>query len=373
MFTMASKSHWPILYIAGLGLVGLPLIGCYLAGQPIAQYLEFPPRTRYVAHAPFSTWAFFCYTFFILLIVGLLAAGGRRKSETNQKKTAPRHRPFPWWGWTALAGCLVFWILAWTRFAWFAPLQPHTFFPLWLTFIVLINALYLYRSGRCMLIHQRAYFVRLFFFSAGFWWFFEYLNRFVQNWYYTGSDYPPLTYFILATLSFSTVLPAVLGMRDLLRTFTWVENRFQTPRPKPVGNTAAFAWFCLAASSAGLAGIGVWPDLLFPLLWVSPLLVITSLQRLSGQLHIFAPSVHGDWRPVVSAALAALVCGFFWEMWNLYSLARWTYSVPLVHRFQIFEMPLLGYAGYLPFGLECAVVGNILENRPSPEMRTPHP
>jgi len=232
MFTMASKSHWPILYIAGLGLVGLPLIGCYLAGQPIAQYLEFPPRTRYVAHAPFSTWAFFCYTFFILLIVGLLAAGGRRKSETNQKKTAPRHRPFPWWGWTALAGCLVFWILAWTRFAWFAPLQPHTFFPLWLTFIVLINALYLYRSGRCMLIHQRAYFVRLFFFSAGFWWFFEYLNRFVQNWYYTGSDYPPLTYFILATLSFSTVLPAVLGMRDLLRTFTWVENRFQTPQAK---------------------------------------------------------------------------------------------------------------------------------------------
>ena len=62
---------------------------------------------------------------------------------------------------------------------------------------------------------------------------------------------------------------------------------------------------------------------------------------------------------MVSAALAALICGFFWEMWNFYSLARWTYSVPLVHRFQIFEMPLLGYAGYLPFGLECAVMGSL--------------
>jgi hypothetical protein len=32
-----------------------------------------------------------------------------------------------------------------------------------------------------------------------------------------------------------------------------------------------------------------------------------------------------------------------------------------VHRYLIFEMPLLGYAGYLPFGLQCAVVGSLLE------------
>ena len=36
--------------------------------------------------------------------------------------------------------------------------------------------------------------------------------------------------------------------------------------------------------------------------------------------------------------------------------AKWEYSIPYVHRFEIFEMPLVGYAGYLPFGLECAVV-----------------
>jgi hypothetical protein len=34
--------------------------------------------------------------------------------------------------------------------------------------------------------------------------------------------------------------------------------------------------------------------------------------------------------------------------------------VPFVHRFQIFEMPLLGYAGYLPFGLECLIIMEML-------------
>ncbi len=355
------KSAGSILCSAGILLIGLPLLGSYLAGQPLRQYLEFPPKTRYVVHAPFSAWAFFWLSLFILLVLGLLVAGGRHRiARPKQNKVAGTHR-FPGWGWSALAGCLFFWGLAWTRFDWFAALQPHTFFPLWFAFIVLLNAICQYRSGHCLLIDRRGYFMRLFFISAAFWWFFEYLNRFVQNWYYTGSQYPPLTYFLLATLSFSTVLPAVLSMQELIRTFPAFEARYHGFRPRPQRNGRVWALICLLLASAGLAGIGVWPDLLFPLLWVSPLLIITSLQRLYGQAHIFTQTGHGDWRPVISAALAALICGFFWEMWNFYSLARWSYSVPLVHRFQVFEMPLLGYTGYLPFGLECAMIGNLLK------------
>jgi hypothetical protein len=59
-------------------------------------------------------------------------------------------------------------------------------------------------------------------------------------------------------------------------------------------------------------------------------------------------------------ALAALCCGLFWEMWNAHSLARWQYALPYVERFRIFEMPALGYAGYLPFGLECALICDLV-------------
>jgi hypothetical protein len=114
-------------------------------------------------------------------------------------------------------------------------------------------------------------------------------------------------------------------------------------------------------SAMGLAGIGVWPNYLFPLLWVSPLTIIISLQTLMGETTIIDQMATGDWRWAFSSVLAALICGGFWEMWNFYSLAKWEYSIPFVHRFEIFEMPVLGYAGYLPFGLECAVVGDMLD------------
>jgi len=117
----------------------------------------------------------------------------------------------------------------------------------------------------------------------------------------------------------------------------------------------------LLLSAAGLAGIGIWPNHLFFLLWVSPLLILVCLQTLMKERHIFSEMAAGDWRGAVAAALAALVCGWFWEMWNYFSLAKWEYSVPLVHRFLIFEMPLLGYWGYLSFGLECIVIGGMLE------------
>jgi hypothetical protein len=49
-------------------------------------------------------------------------------------------------------------------------------------------------------------------------------------------------------------------------------------------------------------------------------------------------------------------------MWISNSLAYWQYSVPFVARFHLFEMLIIGYAGYLPFGFECMVVANLLRS-----------
>ena len=339
-------------------LLGLPLLGVFLSGKPLSPYFEFPPRTMHVMHAPFSCWVFAAYILFIGVfttpfLVRIIKPGISIPSTGHP-------RLFPWWGWFGLLLATVFWIFAWTRFSWFRLFQAHTFTPLWVSYILTLNALTFRRKGRCLLLDRPFRFLLLFPFSALFWWFFEYLNRFVQNWQYAGVQFGPGEYVLYATLSFSTVLPAVTSTREFILSFPVIQRKYHHFLPLRLSHPGKWGAFILCAAAAGLAGLSVWPDLLFALLWISPLLILVSLQAILKEPTIFSPLAHGDWRGVLSWALAALICGFFWEMWNYWSLAKWAYHVPFVHRFEVFEMPILGYAGYLPFGLECAVVSEMV-------------
>ncbi len=342
-------------------MVLMPVCGSLLAGNELKTYLEFPPLTRYVEHAGFSWPVFLAMVLFVIAVTAPVTA---RVLFSDTQRRSQRPYPFPLWGWGALLLCIVSWIMAWTRFDWFADYQIFTFSPLWLGYIGIVNALTYRRTGTCMLTNRPTYLVRLFLVSAVFWWFFEYLNRFVQNWYYLGVDgLSPIQYAIFATLPFSTVLPAVLGTCELLETFPRLSAGLQTYRKVAVRNTRLAALSILACAAAGLFGIGIYPDFLYPLLWLSPLFILTSMQHLAGMETIFSPLRLGNWERIFLLATSALLCGFFWEMWNYFSYAKWIYSIPFVQKFHIFEMPLIGYAGYLPFGLECGVIADFTAQR----------
>ncbi len=341
-------------------LVGMPLLGVRLAGLPVARYLSFPPATGFVPHAPFSGTAFAVY--------GVLTAAAAApflvrafRHRGRPRAPLPPH-PVPWWGWAGVLLGAVSWLLAWTRFPRFAPLQDHTFTPLWVSYILAVNGLAVRKTGGCLMLARPGYFLALFPASSAFWWFFEYLNRFVQNWHYPGAEeYTAAGYVLAASIPFSTVLPAVLSTKDLLEHSGRIAEPFRAFFPVRLPGETAVAAAVLLGSCAALAGIGLWPERLYSLVWVAPLLVLSSLQALTGGKTIFAPVREGDWSSPVCAALAALVCGFFWEMWNFHSQAKWVYSIPYVQRFPLFEMPALGYAGYLPFGLQCAAAAALLE------------
>jgi len=171
-------------------LLGLPFLGIVLAGYSIGGYFEFPPKTQYISHAPFSWIAFAAYTLFVLAAVLPLIIRGFTGFKSGCKDSLNKYS-FPWWGWVGVFTGIIAWIFAWTRFSWFVCFQPHTFFPLWFSFILVVNALCYRKSGYCMMINRPGYFLLLFPVSAMFWWFFEYLNRFVQNWHYVGVDFAP--------------------------------------------------------------------------------------------------------------------------------------------------------------------------------------
>ena len=350
-------------------VLGLPLIGVYLSGRSVELFVSFPPLTVPVVHRSFSWLVFLMYILPSAGIIALIVAAARSKPNQSNKSNKPEsvssepERHLPWWGWVALGVLTISWILAWTRFPWFAAYQRLTFIPLWFSYIIVANALCMRQSGRCPLLHESIFFVGLFPLSAVFWWFFEYLNQFVHNWFYTGVDYGALAYSIHATISFCTVLPAVYTTQEWISSLKVFRSRFYGLPPVRKIPSKFLNWTILIFSSAGLMGIGSWPEELFSLLWLAPLLILTALQHLAGQPTLFTALAGGDWRPAVSAALAALLCGFFWEMWNYYSLAKWTYNIPFVYRFRIFEMPILGYMGYLPFGLLCAEITELLKAR----------
>jgi hypothetical protein len=102
-----------------------------------------------------------------------------------------------------------------------------------------------------MMLDRPAFFLLLFPISATFWWFFEYLNRFAQNWFYIGPQFNAREYFWYATLPFSTVLPAVLGLRDWLLSARWLEQRFDHLKPLRIPFPKIFATLILTLSAVG--------------------------------------------------------------------------------------------------------------------------
>ena len=327
--------------------------------------------TRYVEHAGFSWGVFVLMAAFILgVVLPFVVQSINCRKACRLETPVATLQPFPWWGWFGLAGGGIVWVLAWTRFDWFKPMQGFTFGPLWFAYIIVVNAWTFKRSRRCMMIASPRLFSSLFALSAAFWWYFEYLNRFVQNWYYEGIDgLTPLAYFLFATIPFSTVLPAVMGTYELLKTFPLLGAGLDHFVKLRVRNGRAVSVALLVGASVGLAGLDLWPDYLFSLLWTSPLIIVTSMKTLSGADTVFTPVREGRWRNICLLAVAALICGWFWEMWNFFSLAKWIYMVPFVGEFKIFEMPLLGFSGYLWFGIECAVIAEFVGFEVSEEPR----
>jgi hypothetical protein len=250
-------------------------------------------------------------------------------------------------GWVGLALIVVFWPLNWLmpglRTVW-------AFFPLWLGYCLAIDALVLRLRGTSFFTRSRRLYLGLFLVSAPAWWIFEGLNLRIQNWVYRGADaFTPLGYFLMATLNFSIVIPAVFGAAELMAGTQFVRRLKPWAVLRGDRRTAAI-FFALGWVMLGL--MYLWPHYFFPFAWLSLLFLLEPINLWLGHHSLTEWTARGDWRPVVSLFLGGLMTGFFWEMWNFFAYPKWVYQIPGVGFLHIFEMPILGYLGYLPFALE---------------------
>ncbi len=263
--------------------------------------------------------------------------------------------PFPARGGVGLALVAVSWPLTWVHPG---DSSHYLFFPLWLGYVLTVDALVAKRSGTSLWARSKRDFVALFVASIPAWWLFELLNRRLGNWIYVGrEEIGDLEYVLVASLDFSTVIPAVFVTAELLRTFSWCDRFARGPR------LATGTGRLLGLSLAGAAMLTLtlaWPRVFFPLTWISLVFLLEPVSFALGRPSLLARLAGGDWRPVVALAAGALVCGFFWELWNFHASPKWVYRVEPFEFLYLFEMPLPGYLGYLPFGLELYPLAHLL-------------
>jgi hypothetical protein len=258
-----------------------------------------------------------------------------------------RRQIFPHYGWAGLLLILAAWPLNWLlpgmRTAWL-------FFPLWLGYCLLVDGLVYLRKGSSLLQRSKLRYVGLFLISAPAWWLFEAINLRTQNWVYLGADhFSPLAYFLLASLNFSTVIPAVFGTAELVGTFGFIQRM---GRWLVIGADRRTTLAFFTAGWMMLALLLAWPLYFFPFVWISIYFITEPINVWLGNRSLTEGTRLGDWRVVSCLFIGALITGFFWEMWNYYAFPKWIYQVPGVGYFHLFEMPALGYGGYLPFALE---------------------
>ena len=262
---------------------------------------------------------------------------------------------FPLYGWCGILLIIIFWYLNWCLYG---LRTDWAFFPLWLGFCLTIDAIVFIRKGTSLIKRNIKKYILLFVISAPVWWLFELFNSITHNWFYDGKQYfTDIQFFILASISFSTVIPAVFEGSELAGTFKLIRNLRPYKKLKP-GNQVINLFFLTGIITLGLEIL--YPKIFYPLIWITVYFLIEPINIKMNNRNLLLNIKEGNWKPIVSLWIGCLICAFFWEMWNYYSYPKWYYYLPMVNFLHVFEMPLLGYIGYLPFSLELFATYNLI-------------
>jgi len=260
-------------------------------------------------------------------------------------------------------------------------LVGHWFTPLvWTGYILFVDALVFKLKARSLLTTVRLEFVIIAIVSIAGWWLFEFYNapRFWKSnlelwWHYHDLEPNPYLRRVGYDWAFATIFPAMFETAALLRASVFSRRSGRVAIPiQPYRLTLALMF--------AFGAVGALVPLIFPSVWYAPVVwlafifLLDPLNARRGWPSITGDLARGDWRRLWSLLASGLVCGLLWEVWNYWSLSKWTYTVPYFGNIKIFEMPVLGYLGFPPFAVECWVMyifcRSLLTSRPPEDLNT---
>lgn len=237
------------------------------------------------------------------------------------------------------------------------PVTLYYYMFAWWSYIIAIDGFNGIISGDSLILNRTKSFALMLPFSAGLWFFFELLNIRMQNWAYQGLPFEESLRKTGYIISYATVLPAIFETKELIENLGF----FKKISFKPIKVKESFLKNSMIVGSVILVLILILPKIFFPFAWIFMFLILEPINYRIGAVSLLRQAQVGSYSRIFSLATAAIICGFFWEMWNYNSQAKWIYSFPLLHLTpKLFEMPLHGYIGFPFFALECYAFFNLI-------------
>jgi hypothetical protein len=200
------------------------------------------------------------------------------------------------------------------------------------------------------------------------WMIFEYFNFFIdENWFYPYAGNIPEedTFLLYALVGSSAFIPMAFEWYHLLRTIPFFNRKYRRG-PRTEWPPLVKVLLCLLSFCA-LFFLSENSEALFYAIWLAPLIILITTM---GWLKMWTPFTpikeKGDWTVLVVFSLTWLLQGIFIESWNALSYrdesfvgtsnpGYWDYKLPYVHFVEVFNMPALGYLGYVPFSIYCCI------------------
>jgi hypothetical protein len=361
-----------VLFSTLIAIITLPLFGGYIVWNALPPGFSILATTE--MHRPGFNLAIFIILslmfigiFSFLLFPHYFGFKKHHSKELPSKSLNKNQRTLPMWFWFGAVLLFSCWLIMWGQFSVLGSALYYTFVPLWWGFIFFLDGILFQRNQGISFIskHPKTLVLSAISSIVG-WYYFEFLNFFVlQNWYYPDLNLiaSPFTY-VWSALTFSTIWPSLFIWYNLLKTVPAIANKYRTgpiidlsPKLKIiVGLIGCF--ICVITS--------VYADLFFWMVWLGPLIVVGTVLSLLNIGTPFSSIKLGDWSPCLLMGLATLFNGFFWEMWNFWSSPNnpnyWKYNLPYIQELLVFEMPILGFSGYIFFGSVCWVLFILLGN-----------
>lgn len=216
----------------------------------------------------------------------------------------------------------------------------------WTGFILFADA-WIWRMRRSSWLHSDgAEFAALALASIPLWLIFEWFNRFIDNWYYTGLPENTALRLFGYAWSFATIWPALFESAEMVA--VWRGERQPPPADRP--HVRAIPVWLVAIGAALLAWPIVRPSrYLAAPVWLGFIFLLDPINARLGEASLL--DARGRDR-ILNLSLGGLLCGFLWEFWNYWAAAKWHYTVPIMEDVKLFEMPLPGFLGFPAFALE---------------------